>query len=186
MTGLERVVAAQVQATSAGAAAEQAIRDALAGGATPTQVVEALGTSNRQRVYAVARRAPGAPQAPERPPVVYLRAAGAPAAQWTAIVDAMHLRGWSTVRDRTVAWHLARGGEDVVLCDWTYALRDAGDSVLVGRVRATYLEQRFGDQLTQEMELPLRSGGPVGRPVGADGQTSVEGLARLVGKVLST
>lgn len=91
-------------------------------------------------------------QAPERPaltPVVYLRGAGRKDPMWERVERVMWARGLHTVRDRTTAFHLARGGVPVVLCDFSADLyrpepapgTDYHQYVVVGRVRARYDEQ---------------------------------------------
>ncbi len=95
---------------------------------------------------------------PTLAPTVYLRGKGCGDRLWRAVTDAMHARGWVTVKDRTTAWHLARGGVRVILCDFsaTYAGGLSNPSVTVGRVRAKYEGA--------DMVLPLISGGEFGRP----------------------
>jgi len=85
---------------------------------------------------------------PALTPVVYLRGARRKGAMWERVEHAMWERGWYTERDRTTAWHLARGGAPVILCDFSADLyreepasgTDYHQYVVVGRVRARYIE----------------------------------------------
>jgi hypothetical protein len=173
------------------AAEEQTVRDAAADGATPTDIVAAYGTRNRQRVYAILRANPAAPQRPITPPTIYLHGAGCGQPTWDRVEHAMWARGWDTTHDRTTAWHLARGGAAVVFCDFSSAMAGglSSDHVTVGRVRAKYEEttelatvgalldtkdvvrlvgQRWlEEQVTQtvtDLGLPLVNGGEQPRP----------------------
>lgn len=193
-TVLDRVAAAQAAATAAQAAAEQAIRDAVESGATIAAVAATLGVRNRQRIYAVLGRGQDGtePTPPTLRPVIYLRGAGVRGDAWTRIEQAMWARGWATVRDRTTAWHLARGGCPVVLCDFSAADHGEPDPIRVGQVRARYRENTdwcavsdllttadqaratrerwaWGDtrvaRVDRDMDLPLVSGpGEIDRP----------------------
>lgn len=157
----ERITAAQQAVRDAEAAFERAVRDEVnSERLTPSDVARALGTKNRQRVYAILGRSEdgGAPTAPTLPQIVYLRGAGCGDSIWVHVVDAMHARGWVTIRDRTAAWHLARGGMEVMFCDFSSIRAELhATTVTVGRVRAKY-----GDD--GDMELPLISGGELARP----------------------
>lgn len=156
-----RIVAAQQAIRTATAAFEHAVRDEVhSERLTPSDVARALGTRNRQRVYAILNRGPEGepPTAPTMPPIVYLRGAGCGDSDWDRIVTAMHARGWVTIKDRTSAWHLARGGMPIVFCDFSCVhVGLYATTVTVGRVRAKY-----GDG--GDMELPLFSGGELPRP----------------------
>lgn len=149
----ERIRAARDAAHAAHAAFEQTVRDAVTSGdATPSDVARALGTRNRQRVYAILGRGDNGdePRRPSLPPVVYLRGQGMSSGTWRRVEHAMWARGWVTVRDRTDAWHLARGGVPVVLCDFSASLDDSEPTpdggalvgyhryVVVGQVRARW------------------------------------------------
>lgn len=189
---VDLIRAAKAARLAAEAAEERAIRDAVTEGLSPSRAATALGTTNRQRVYAILDRSPGddTPQPPALPVVAYLRGAGVKQPAWDRIADALHARGIITVRDRTQAWHLARGGAPVVLCDFSAGQLD-DHPVRVGRVRARYDVTRpwsavedlaTGDHAAhlirtrsplvgqrievehKEMELQLISGGPIGRP----------------------
>ncbi|MFI8977410.1 hypothetical protein ACIGO9_31340 [Nocardia asteroides] len=72
---------------------------------------------------------------------------------WEAIEAAMWARGWKTVSDRSTAWHLARGGVPVVLCDFGVNELEF-DPIIVGRVRA-----RVDENDQSGRDLPLISGG---------------------------
>lgn len=189
-----RIVAAQQVVRDAIARFEQLIRDEVNSGAiTPSGVARALGTKNRQRVYSILGRndpATAPTTVPTIPPVIYLRGAGCGDRVWAAVVEAMHARGWVTVRDRTTAWHLARGGARVVFCDFSSHVDGlSSDVVTVGSVRAKYEEsttsapisdiltdqdrQRFRDEkwlretvstTVTDTVLPLISGGEFPRP----------------------
>lgn len=129
---LDRVADTHTARQAASALHDQAIRDAAAAGHPRTEIARAMGASGRQRIYAAIEREPE-PAAPAvLPPVVFLRGAKVPASRWTAVEQAMHQRGLITVRDRTQAWHLSRGGAPVVLVDFS------GDKGMVARVRARW------------------------------------------------
>lgn len=159
MTVLEsaaaRVQAAQAAAQAAQATFEQAVRDEVAAAnLSPSDVARALGTKNRQRVYAILGRGADdtAAAMPAQRPVVYLRGNGREDSVWAEVESAMWARGWRTVRARTSAWHLARGGVPVVLCDFSTDLDESTPApgggtwfgynryAVVGRVRARYAE----------------------------------------------
>lgn len=129
---LARVADTHTARQTASALHDQAIRDAAAAGHPRTEIARAMGVSGRQKIYAAIEREsePAAP--PVLPPVVFLRGAKVSAATWAAIEQAMHQRGLITVRDRTQAWHLARGGAPVVLVDFT------GGEGMIARVRARW------------------------------------------------
>jgi len=55
----------------------------------------------------------------------------------------MHSRGFATVRDRQVAWNLARGGVTVVLVDFS------SPTVTVGRVKARWRTTNTARQVGQ-------------------------------------
>lgn len=129
---LRRVADTHTARQAASALHDQAIRDAAAAGHPRTEIARVMGASGRQRIYAAIEREPAPADPPILPPVVFLRGAKAPAAMWTAVEQAMHLRGLVTVRDRTQAWNLARGGAPVVLVDFS-----AGEG-MVARVRARW------------------------------------------------
>lgn len=128
---LKRVTATQIALERASAAREQAIRDALAQHSTG-DVAAALGGSEPVVDELLAEQSPPAAR-PELEAVVFLRGAGAPAQTWRLLEGAIHARGLITIRDRTKAWHLARGGAPVVLVDFS-----AGGPGLIGRVRARW------------------------------------------------
>jgi hypothetical protein len=74
------------------------------------------------------------------------------------VQQALWSKGWHTVKDRTTAWHLARGGMPVVLADFSAEWVGLhADTVVVGRVRARYDDDG-------SMDLPLVSGGHYPRP----------------------
>lgn len=210
-----RVVSAQQTARDAQAAFERTVRDEVdAKRLNPSDVARALGIKNRQRVYAILGRGKDGSMhvAPAPQPVVYLRGRGQPQDIWERVETAMWARGWRTVRDRTTAWHLARGGTPVVLVDFTSELDGlAVDWITVGRVRARYevttrpvalaellltndrarlLRDRalWLDQVVsvadQEMDLPLVNGGRLDRPRGADGCLDESAVARMVAAAL--
>lgn len=129
---LSQVAETHTAQKTASAVQEQAIRDAAAGGHPLTDVARALGNSGRRRIYAVLEKTPEPAPAPELTPVVFLRGAGAPSETWQQVQAAMNARGLVTVRDRTQAWHLARGGVPMILLDFS-----AGAGT-VTRVRARW------------------------------------------------
>ncbi|WP_280224894.1 hypothetical protein [Nocardia farcinica] len=183
-----RIRAARDAADIAQAAFEQIVRDEIAADRiTVTETVHALGVKNRQRIYDILNREPGEPTAPGLTRVVYLRARGCGARTWTAVEQAMWARGWATTRHRGTAWHLARGGATVVLCDFSAHFDGLEtDQVLVGRVRARYRDD--GDT-----DLPLDAGGHRLMPIRHDPDVLTKGgtrgawvldedaLARIVG-----
>ncbi|WP_280502022.1 hypothetical protein [Nocardia farcinica] len=190
-----RIQAAQQAAQQAQAVFEQTIRDEIhADHITPSDAARALGTRNRQRVYAILGRGPDGsdPTPPAHTPAIYLRGRGCGQRTWKAVESAMWARGWATTRDRTTAWHLARGGVPVVLCDFSSEWDGlATDEVTVGRVQARYSDDG-------QMELPLVSGGRRGTPerhdptvknkIGQLGAYVVDeaALTRLVAQALTT
>ena len=91
------------------------------------------------------------------PPVIYLRGRGAPAEDWADLE--MLLGGNHITHDRTQAWHLARGGHLVVLCDFTPV---GAQTVRVGVVEAKYADDV--DAGEQALALPMVAGGVVPRP----------------------
>lgn len=94
---------------------------------------------------------------PPAPPIIYLRAAGCASHERAAVEHAMWARGWRTTVDRTAAWHLARGGMTVILCDFSAAFDGlAQDTVHLGRVRA-----RYADDGTTEL---VPTAGELARP----------------------
>lgn len=134
---------------------------------------------------------------PHHTPVVYLRGAGMPAAVWQRLIAEVTSRGWLHVTGRTQAFHLARGGVPVVLCDFSRD-NDATDGpwygydmkVTVGRVRARYGQEPTGpepEDVAATFELPLTNGGRVDRPYVAagDGKTlDVSAVAGLIAAAL--
>lgn len=199
----QRITAARAAIEDAQAAMESAIRDEISSGrATVSEIAHALGTKNRQRIYAILDRADDAtPQQPPMPPVVYLRGAGMSTDAWGRVQEACWARGWQTVRDRTTAWHHARAGRTVVMCD--FSIHDLDDEpVQVRTVTAKWREDIDecqvadllpADQLaalyhegatwprtptervTRDMELRTITGGPHERPtVWTDGQVRLD------------
>lgn len=122
---------------------EQAVRDAVAKGESITSVAR---EANRGRswVYTAMGRGDegGEPTNPRLRPTAYLRGAGASADIWSRMEAALWARGVATVRSRTDAWHLARGGTPVALVD--FSITDLGDIpagyMRIGRVRARYVD----------------------------------------------
>lgn len=132
-------VARRLQTTRAAISAaeehhRQTMRDVQSDGTPITAIAAAMGVANRRTIYAALDSEPVEPTVPAPTPVVYLRGAGNSADIWQAYTKAMHRRGWMTVRDRTQAWHLARGGVPVVLVDFSATLAD--HQVHIGRVTA--------------------------------------------------
>ena len=113
----------------------QAIKDAHASGATVTEIAATLGVRNRAGVYDALKADAELPAAPDQSPTpaVFLRAPGVSSDDWRTLTTAMQARGWWPVRDRSQAWHLARGRVPVVMVDF------AGE-VTVGRVKAKFDE----------------------------------------------
>lgn len=113
----------------------QAIKDAYASGATVTEIAATLGVRNRAGVYDALRADAELPAALDQlpTPAVFLRAPGASSDDWRTLTAAIQARGWWPVRDRSQAWHLARGRVPVVMVDF------AGE-VTVGRVKARFDE----------------------------------------------
>lgn len=189
-----RIVAAQQAIHTAQAAFEQAVRAAVDTKVMKVaDIARALNIKNRAGIYAILGRGAdgGEPAAPALPPVVYLRGAGCGDTVWQCVTAAMHARGWATVRVRTSAWHLSRGGVPVVFADFSSTGPDGlyAKEVTVGRVRARYQDDidttTVADLLTTrdharlfgtpwlnevvevehtDMDLPLLNGGPSPRP----------------------
>ncbi len=121
----------------------QAVRDAKAAGALVTEIAATLGTKNRNGLYQMLDETVGEDvPAPQLTPAIFIRGAGVSPPVWSLVTAAMQARGWLVVRDRTQAWHLARGRVPVVMVDLSHAHPS------VGRVRARYND-------AQEPELPL-------------------------------
>lgn len=206
---------AAVAVEEAKAAMETVIRaEVTAGRATVTDVASVLQIKNRQRVYAILDRADETtPQPPTLPPVVYLRGAGVSVAAWDRIAQACWTRGWQTVRDRTTAWHHARAGRTVVMCD--FSIHDLDDEpvqvrTVTAKWRETVEECQVADLLptdqlaalyhegatwprtptervTRDMELRTITGGPHERPtVWTDGQVRLDewALTALIQQIL--
>lgn len=121
----------------------QAVRDARFAGAHITEIALVLGIRNRNGLYAILDEKPPSAVEPAPTPVVFLRGAKVDAATWRQATEALHARGWVVVRDRTQAWHLARGRVPVVLVDIS------NDEPRVGLVKARYSDDK------QTLELPL-------------------------------
>lgn len=119
----------------------QAIRDARTAGAQITEIATTLGVRNRSGLYEILEETPPAPTPPAPTPTIFMRGAGADKATWAQVVDAMYARGWLVIRDRTQAWHLARGRVPTVLVDITHA-----------QPRIGLIKARYGDD--QQLELP--------------------------------
>lgn len=187
----QRIQQARDARIAAMAAEEQIVRDAAADGQTPTDLAAAYGTKGRQRIYAILRANPAAPQPPAMPATVYLRGAGCGQSIWDRVEPAMWARGWDTLHDRTTAWHRARGGMTVVFCDFSSADGQglSLETVTVGRVRAKWGQDaqttsvgsllttadvrrfqgqpwldEFVEDVNPTMELPLVNGGERRRP----------------------
>lgn len=121
----------------------QAVRDARSAGAHITEIALVLGIRNRNGLYAILDEKPPPAVEPAPTAVVFLRGAKVDAAIWRQASEALHARGWVVVRDRTQAWHLARGRVPVVLVDIS------NDEPRVGLVKARYSDDK------QTLELPL-------------------------------
>lgn len=119
----------------------QAVRDARSAGAHITEIALVLGIRNRNGLYAILDEKLPAAVEPAPTPVVFVRGAKVDAAIWRQATEALHARGWVVVRDRTQAWHLARGRVPVVLVDITHT------QPRIGLVKARYSD-------TQQLELP--------------------------------
>ncbi len=132
----QRLGATRSAIAAAEEAHRQAVRDLVAEGMPKTEIAAALGVTNRKQIYALLTAQPVAGPDPGPRPAVFLRGAGAGEALFDAIAAAMHSRGWTTVRDRTQAWHLARARVPVVLVDFSSTRAD--HDALVGRVKARY------------------------------------------------
>lgn len=139
---LDHLTAADAAAQASQELRRQAMRDAHAAGASVVAIATTLGVRNRAGVYQALERPAPSPPPPAPAPFVYIRGSGASAEVWRAITNSMHARGWSVIRDRTQAWHLARGRIPVVMVDISH------QKPTVGRVRARYGEGG-------ETELPV-------------------------------
>lgn len=127
---------------------DQAIRDAVAGGVPITEIAAALGVANRKRIYAVLAADPPPARPPLPLPVAYLRGPKASGDRWRTIEAAMHSRGLATTRDRTQAWHRARGGTPVVLVDFS-ADRAVTVAAVSARWRTTTRTRPVGSLLSR-------------------------------------
>ena len=96
------------------------------------------------------------------PPVIYLRGRGARAEDWTELEQ--QLAGLHVTHDRTQAWHLARGGHRVILCDFTLVRHAGMPMVRVGAVEAKYDPAPDVGAGGEHLALPMVSGGLVARP----------------------
>lgn len=134
---LRRVQSTLQARSTAGELHDQAIRDAEAAGVPITDIAKAIGVSNRGRLYAVLEKPPATPeQPPALTPAVFLRGSGADRETWDAIEQELHIRGVVTVRDRTAAWHLSRGGVPVVLVDFSVPKSGRVGKGVIGLVKA--------------------------------------------------
>lgn len=216
MTHVDAVAAAQRAVHTAQALFEQAIRDEVGAGTPISDIAETLGDRRRrQRIYAILNRGEdgGEPKPPATQPVVYLRGRAQPQDVWERVERAMWARGWRTIRDRTQAFHLARGGSPVVLCDFTGDFDGlAVQWITVGLLRARYEDEVVGGRVsdlmtstdaarymragaewiqepveivTTRMELPLLNGGRVDRPTRADRTLDEQALALLVAQAFA-
>lgn len=93
------------------------------------------------------------------PPVIYLRGRGARPEDWADLEQL--LSGHHITHDRTQAWHLARGGHLVVLCDFTPV---GAQTVRVGVVEAKYADDADVVAGEQVLALPMVAGGLTARP----------------------
>lgn len=192
MTGWQERLRAAREAAKTGAELErQAVRDASADGATPTEIATALGVRNRQRVYDILADAEhGEILNPVLTPVAYLRGAGIPPQAWTRVERAVRARGFRTTHDRLAAWHLCRGGTPVVLIDFSDDLDDNPPAPGGGHwhgynrfTRVGLCRARYGDD--EHLELVLLNGGRRDEPWGRNSSGLDEGiLARLAAEAL--
>lgn len=146
------------------AAAEQIERRVIreiyeSGDADPAAIAATLGVKNRQRIYAIIDDTTMSDDTellePEMPPVAWLRAVGVPQETWDRITDALLERGFATTKDKRQAWHLARGGLDVILVDFSAVAgrnKQPRDVVTVTLVRAVNRDDNRGKHIT-EFEL---------------------------------
>jgi hypothetical protein len=92
------------------------------------------------------------------PTVIYLRGAGRSQQVWDAVLYA--LADHPVVRDRTAAWHLARGGCPLIAVDMSAAAGITppnGRPVTVSQVVARYGEDSLGERLDLKPRGPERS-----------------------------
>ncbi|GIF75684.1 MULTISPECIES: hypothetical protein [Asanoa] len=144
---ITRVQAAHAAVARAAAVEEQTIRDVHADGAEASAIARhGLGTTGRERVHNILKREPAEPSPPPLTPTIYLRGAGVDDDTWDRVDRAMWARGWATVRDRTSAWHLERGGVPVVYVDFSTNVEvDDHRAVIVQLVRARHnVVERLG------------------------------------------
>lgn len=158
-----------------------------AGDADPTAIAAALGVKNRQRINTILNDPDVAsePARPEMPPVIFLCGAGHKQPVWDRVEQAMWRRGWDTTKARKAAWHLARGGLDVVLCDFSATAGGRPRNVItVGLLAAEYDVEKHGEN-TRETLLSRVTGGQHPRPV-RDGELDEHELAHLIEQELVT
>jgi hypothetical protein len=191
VTGWEdRLRAARAACAAAAALERQAIRDAKAGGATPTEIAAVLGVRNRQRIYGIlADEELGEVPNPALTPVAFLRGAGRGPEAWTAVERALRSRGLHATHDRLSAWHLSRGGTPVVLADFSgdvdgeIPVRGGGylsgyaRQALIGLCRAKY--DADGSRL-----LALVNGGRYREAYMPSGDLDADVIARLAADAL--
>lgn len=192
MNGWEdRIRTARETAKAAAELERQAVRDASAVGATPTEIAAALGVKNRQRVYDILADAEhGEIPNPAHTPVAWLRGAGIREQAWTRVERAVRARGFRTTHDRLAAWHLCRGGNPVVLIDFSDDLDDnppaPGGGHYHGYNRFTRVglcRARYGDD--DRMELVLVNGGRRDEPWGRNSAgLDADLLARIATEAL--
>lgn len=116
----------------------------------------------------------------EQPPVVvvFLRGPGAGKSTWSALTAAAAARGWISTRDRTQAWHLARGGLPIVMLDFPDVDLDQPGAVTItaGRVVAKYeltpTPTTAGRLLTPADRHRLAGAGWLNAPVTTETQTT--------------
>jgi hypothetical protein len=102
------------------------------------------------------------PGQPPVPPLIYLRGAGVKDTAWNRLRRGCWTHGWSTVDDRTTAWHAARGGRTVVLADFSVSeLWDVPVHVALLRARWDESEEwcTVGELLSTSEYVRLAHGG---------------------------
>lgn len=149
---MDSIKAVFEQAAAARVAVADAVRTAHEEGLSAGQIADQAGVA-RGVVTSILH----SPRA--LPPVIYLRGRGARPEDWAELERL--LSGYHITRDRTQAWHLARGGHRVVLCDFTPV---GAQTVRVGVVEAKCDHSADVVAGGKVLALPMVAGGVDARP----------------------
>lgn len=121
----EKVRAARTARDGAQSVYEQTVRDAHEiGGRSANSIARALGIKSREQITRYLHATdPAAAPTVKLPLVVYLRGRGRSDECWREMRAGCAARGWYDISDETAAWHIARAGATVVVCDFSAGLR---------------------------------------------------------------